>query len=130
MLRFLPLLQLFGEFEPFGFEIIAFSIDGGELFIELVEPLVVARVMGGHLCLKFGLPLFQFGKLALDGIHALGCLALAGAVREADRGRDAAALTAAALPLPDFAELLPVPAKPGVSAGNPLPFLIASTISR
>ena len=79
MLRFLPLLQLFGEFEPFGFEIIAFSIDGGELFIELVETL---------------------------------------------------ALTAAALPLPDFAELLPVPAKPGVSAGNPLPFLIASTISR
>lgn len=54
-----PLLQLFGEFEPFGFEIIAFSIDGGELFIELVETLVVARVMGGHLRLEIGLLLFK-----------------------------------------------------------------------
>ena len=83
MLRFLPLLQLFGEFEPFGFEIIAFSIDGGELFIELVETLVVARVMGGHLCLKFGLLLFKLSELTFDGVYALGCLVegLAGELR-------------------------------------------------
>ena len=39
--------------------------------------------MGGHLRLEIGLLLFQFGKLALDGIHALGCLVegLAGELR-------------------------------------------------
>ena len=75
--------QLFGEFEPFGFEIIAFSIDGGELFIELVETLVVARVMGGHLRLEIGLLLFKLSELTFDGIHALGCLVegLAGELR-------------------------------------------------
>ena len=67
--------------ERYGFS--RFSIDGGELFIELVETLVVARVMGGHLRLEIGLLLFKLSELTFDGIHALGCLVegLAGELR-------------------------------------------------
>ena len=53
------------------------------MFIELVETLVVARVMGGHLRLEIGLLLFKLSELTFDGIHALGCLVegLAGELR-------------------------------------------------